>query len=192
MELKTIKNDLNFLRQKSKLVDFKDNELENDIQILIDYTLTHDVWAMASVQLGILKQIVYIKSITAEGPSEGEQQSIILLNPKLIAKKGKTLFWEACESCMPNIGLVERPYEIKVKYQDVKGTEHIQIFEGFVATVISHELDHLDGILHMDRAIEVKQLEKEQRIDLRKQEPYKIISTDCEFKYKEEEKITNL
>ncbi len=189
MEVKTIQNDEQFLRQKSKLVDFRDKDLQKDIQIIKDYTLSHDVWAMASVQLGILKQIIYIKSISADGPNTGEQQSIMLINPKVISKKGKTLFWEACESCMPNIGLVERPYQLKVKYQDIDGYEHIQNFEGFVATVISHELDHLDGILHMDRAIDVRQLEKEQRIELRKQEPYKIISTDCEFEYEDKKEL---
>lgn len=59
------------------------------------------------------------------------------------------------------MGLVKRPYEMKIKYYDENGNEHIEYFVGFETTVLSRELDHLDGILHMDVAEEKeKSLEK--------------------------------
>ena len=185
MSLLTIKNDESFLRQKSLPVNFEDSELKNDIKKLISYTKKHDVWAMASIQLGIPKRIIYIGSTNLNDKNDDEQP-ILLINPKITFKKGKTLYWEACQSCMPNIGLVQRPYMIQVEFQDEHGETKKQTFEGFGATVVSHEIDHLEGILHMDRAIELRQLPKSKRIKLREQEPYKIISTDCDFKYPDE------
>lgn len=61
------------------------------------------------------------------------------------------------------------------------GVEHEDKFEGFEATVLSHELDHLDGILHMDIAERVLNMPKEKRKEFRKQHPYEIISKTCDY-----------
>ena len=78
--------------------------------------------------------------------------------------------------------LVTRPYEMVVKYYDINGLEHEEKFEGFETTVLSHELDHLDGILHIDIAEETLELNDEQRKEIRKKYPYEIISKTCEYK----------
>lgn len=80
-----------------------------------------------------------------------------------------------------NMGLVNRPYAMVVKYYNAQGIEHIDTFTGFEATVLSHELDHLDGILHMDIAEEVLVMPKEERKIFRKTHPYEILSKDCEY-----------
>ena len=80
-----------------------------------------------------------------------------------------------------NTGLVVRPYEIVIKYFDINAQEHTETFEGFESTVLSHELDHLDGILHMDIAEEVLQMNAEERKIFRDTHPYEIISKDCEY-----------
>ena len=86
-------------------------------------------------------------------------------------------------SGLENLGLVERPYEIIVRYQNENGDFRTEKFEGFSSTVISHELDHLDGIFHMDRAKKLIQLPKSERPEFRKLNPYRIISKDCIFNY---------
>lgn len=78
---------------------------------------------------------------------------------------------------MDNFGRVRRPYKIYVRYQDIKGNTVETIFEGFESTVLSHELDHLDGILHMDIADEVLIMTQEERKKFRINHPYNIIST---------------
>lgn len=137
---------------------------------------------MAAIQFGINKRIVFIKSTTQNDTSPNSQ--ILMINPEIISKEGRTEFWEACVSGLNNLGLVERPYRVVVKYYDKNGKEHLQDFEGFSATVISHELDHLDGIFHMDRAKQVIQLTPEERLEFRKNNQYKIISTTGAFEYK--------
>lgn len=69
-----------------------------------------------------------------------------------------------------------RPYKINVKYFDIQGKKHSDIFEGFESTVLSHEMDHLDGILHIDIAEEVLEMSKEERKKWRQTHEYKIFS----------------
>lgn len=172
-----------FLRQVSKKVDFNDPELSQNINDIIEWSMENDRnYAMAAIQFGINKRIVFIKSTTQNDTSPNSQ--ILMINPEIISKEGRTEFWEACVSGLNNLGLVERPYRIVVKYYDKNGNEHLQDFEGFSATVISHELDHLDGIFHMDRAKQVIQLTPEERLEFRKNNQYKIISTTGAFEYK--------
>ncbi|HCC03676.1 MAG TPA: hypothetical protein DEP51_02300 [Clostridiales bacterium] len=191
----TIENNEKYLRQISKIVDFNDPELHNNIVVLQDYCMQNDVMAMAGVQLGIPKRIVYVKNtnleilnkrLTDEGKEETKDynEAKVLINPEIISKEGLTTFWEACASCSWYEngvekwynGKVKRPYKIKIRYYDICGNQFENEFEGFEATVLCHEIDHLDGILHKDISDEVLVLTKEERIELRKKEGYTIIS----------------
>ena len=87
--------------------------------------------------------------------------------------------------CIEYAALVERPYEIVVEYQTLDQETKTETFSGFLATVLSHELDHLDGILHMDRSDKVVFADDETRKKLRGKSKYTILSTDCDFEYKE-------
>ena len=72
-----------------------------------------------------------------------------------------------------NIGIIDK---IKVKYSDINGNQYENEFEGFEATVLCHEIDHLDGILHKDIANELVVLTREERTELRKKDGYNVIS----------------
>lgn len=182
----TIFDDENFLRQVSKPVDFEnDKELEQNLNDLIEYTLNNNkAYAMASVQLGIPKRILFVKSTKEDSAATEDDNSLILMiNPVVLSRKGKTQFWEACISGSNYIGLVERPYEMVIKYQDRNGQFKTEKFEGFASTVLSHELDHLDGIFHMDRAKELHWVPIEERKNFRNEDHYTIISKTCKFNY---------
>ena len=183
MECLTINDNLKLLRQVSEDVDFEKDDINSYVELLREYCNTHDCFALALVQLGILKRIVYINS--TDPTTTQKDENLILINPKIIDKKGKTEFYEACTSCLDNFALVERPYAIKLEYQDVRGENKIVEFKGFSSTVISHELDHLEGIFHMDRAKKLMQMSKSERVEFRKLNPYKVISKTCNFEYGE-------
>lgn len=191
----TIEKNEEYLRQISKKVDISDPEIHNNIVVLQDYCMQNEVMAMAAVQLGIPKQIVYVKNtnldilnkrLTDEGKEETKDynEAKVLLNPEIISMEGLTTFWEACASCSWYEGdvqkwyngKVKRPYKIKVKYMDVYGKGHEDEFEGFEATVLCHEIDHLNGILHIDIADTVIEGTKEERTELRKKEGYTIVT----------------
>ena len=195
VKLITINDDEPFLRQISKEVDLNDQELKKDIAELDEYCKNHDVLAMASVQLGIPKRLVYLKNTNLELVNKSQKnmlteeeknynESRVLINPVIIERLGLTRYWENCASCLDNMGLVERPYKIAVEYQDIDGNLYKEVFEGFEATVLSHEMDHLDGILHMDIALEIKNMPKEERKKFRQTHGYEIISKTCECQEK--------
>ncbi|MBI3985006.1 MAG: peptide deformylase [Candidatus Levybacteria bacterium] len=89
---------------------------------------------------------------------------IAFINPKIInqkplvkTKKGqKHKKLEGCLSLKDIWGEVERFPEITLEYQDEEGTKHIKVFNGFMATIIQHEIDHLEGVLFPKRVLEQK------------------------------------
>lgn len=187
MKAITIYDNEEFLRQISKDVDLNDKNLLNDIKVLEEYCKENRVMAMAAVQLGIPKRLVYLKNTNldiinkmqenaATEEEEKYNEARVLINPIVRSREGLTEYWEACASCLNNTGLVKRPYKILVDYIDLNGEKHEDIFEGFESTVLSHELDHLDGVLHIDIAEKVLVLDVEERKKLRQKEGYKVLT----------------
>lgn len=88
----------------------------------------------------------------------------IFINPRIVSqsspqkkvKQEKTRKLEGCLS-LPDIwGEVLRYNEVNLEYMDEKGKTHLKLFKGFLATIIQHEVDHLDGILFPKRVLEQK------------------------------------
>lgn len=183
LERKTIEKDEDYLRQISKPVIFESHDWKKAIEKL-DYFCKHEdlnMMAMASVQVGIPLRLIYLKKTDLNRLEDDYNEERVLINPKIIKEEGLTRYWEACASCLNYTGLVERPYKIEVEYYDIEGKKHREIFEGFESTVLSHEIDHLNGILHIDIALKIRELTKEERKELRKKEPYQIIQKDGEY-----------
>lgn len=198
----TIADNETYLRQKSSSVDItNDKKLVSDIAILDEFCKNNGVLAMAAIQLGIPKRIIYLKNTKLElvqkmqtnianEEEENYNEEKILINPLIISRQGLTEYWENCASCLNNCGLVLRPYKIELEYQNIDGEKKNIIFEGFESTVLSHEYDHLDGILHIDIAEEIKVMPKEERKIWRQTHDYKIIATTGDYeKLRENYKI---
>lgn len=193
IEAITIQDNEPFLRQISSSVDIKnDKELMNDIDILDQFCKENNVMAMASVQLGIPKRIVYLKNTNLDiinkiqNNSNSEEienynEKKVLINPTILKREGLTEYWEACASCLDNMGRVLRPYKIELEYYDIDSNQKVETFEGFESTVLSHELDHLDGILHIDIAEEVIEMPANERKKWRQSHEYKIYQKDGDY-----------
>lgn len=188
----TILDDEKFLRQISTPVELFDKELVRDILKLETFCIENEVLAMASVQIGIPKRIIYIKNTRLDiirkyqnnidkGEYKSYNEAKVLINPVIIKKVGLTEYWENCASCLDYMGLVKRPYEIVIEYEDEKRQKKTETFTGFSATVLSHEMDHLDGILHMDIAEEIKNMPLEERKIFRKTHDYKVFSETGDY-----------
>lgn len=197
----TINDDEQFLRQVSKVVDITgDEELKKDIKVLEQFCKENKVMAMAAIQLGIPKRIIYLKNTNLDlinrmqnnsisSDEENYNEARILINPVIIKRTGLTEYWEACASCLDNFGRVLRPYKIELEYYDVYNKLHQETFEGFESTVLSHEYDHLNGILHMDIAEEIKILPREERKKWRQSHGYKIINNNGDYEKLTKRKI---
>lgn len=184
MELyrKTIKEDEAYLRQISKPVDFDNDSWEEAVEALNCFCENEEnCMAMASIQIGISLRIVYLKKTDLNRLEENYNEARVLINPIIKKSIGLTRYWEACVSCLDNTGLVDRPYEIEVEYYDTKRIKHKETFTGFSATVLSHEIDHLDGILHIDIASKILNMTALERKEFRKTHPYEIVSKNGEY-----------
>ena len=189
----TIADNEPYLRQISIPVDIEnDKELLKDISILDEFCKNNGVLAMAAIQLGIPKRIIYLKNTNLEivkkmqtnsttEEEENYNEAKVLINPIIINREGLTEYWENCASCLNNCGRVLRPYKIELEYQTLEGENKNIIFEGFESTVLSHEYDHLNGILHIDIAEEIRVMPKEERKKWRQIHPYKIYSKTGDY-----------
>ena len=187
------------LQDNIVLLKEKELSINKDIEVLDSFCRENDVMAMAAVQLGIPKRIIYLKNTnldiinkmqTDEETKEERQynESRVLINPIIINREGLTEYWEACASCLDNCGLVYRPYKIDLEYYDAEGDKHLDVFKGFEATVLSHEIDHLDGILHIDIAEEVLVMGKEERKKWRQSHEYTVYSKNDNYELLKNEK----
>lgn len=188
----TLKDDETYLRQVSAPVQLDDIQLESDLKVLEDFCVQNDVLAMASIQLRIPKRLLYLKNTKLDvirkmqsGNVKEENQNYnearVLINPVIVSREGLTEYWEACASCGDYMGHVYRPYKIVVEYFDREGKKHTETFEGFESTVLSHEYDHLDGILHIDIADEVLVMTAEERKNWRQNHDYNILAKEGDY-----------
>lgn len=98
---------------------------------------------LAAPQLGILQRIIVI------APPDVRPQALI--NPKILKKEGEQIGVEGCLSIPGLYGDVKRAEYIEVEALDRKGREYVFELEGLPARVVQHEIDHLEGVLFIDR-----------------------------------------
>lgn len=107
----------------------------------------HDGVGIAAPQVGILRQIVAVQRFDKDGaPFE------FFINPKIKTCMGaKQLGGEGCLSVPNRRGEVERFQKIVLQYRDAEFTPHLDTIEGFTAVIFQHEIDHLRGVLYIDK-----------------------------------------
>lgn len=134
--IRPINRDVLILSRKSTPATASDLAIANDLVDTLRDNLDHCV-GMAANMIGINKRIIAI----AIGP-----MVIPMLNPTITAKSDP---YEAEEGCLSLSGLrkTTRYQKIEVTYQDLSLKSRHQAYEDFVAQIIQHEIDHLDGIL---------------------------------------------
>lgn len=133
------------LRKRCRKVDKFDKRLHVLLDDMADTMYEADGAGLAAPQVGILKRVVVID--VGEGLIE-------LVNPEIIASEGAQMCIEGCLSVPGKRGKVERPAVVRVHAQDRDGN-HIELEgEEFLANAICHELDHLDGVIYVDKMLE--------------------------------------
>ena len=120
--------------------DGKLHELLNDMK---DTVKKEDGAGLAAPQVGVLRRVVVID--VPEGYFE-------MINPVILGVKGEQRGYEGCLSVRGKRGVVSRPMKVKVAFYDRNGEKHVMQTKGLFARAVCHELDHLDGVLYIDRA----------------------------------------
>lgn len=136
------------LRKKSKVVPDVTDRIKVLLDDMAETMYQADGVGLAAPQVGILKRVIVVD------PHDETTGLVKLVNPEIIEADGEQVGVEGCLS-IPNFNAtVKRPEHVKVKYIDEDGNEKIWDAHGFPAVILSHEIDHLDGILFRDKSIE--------------------------------------
>ena len=158
MAIRKIRTDEDpILRKKSKIVANFNNRLEVLIDDIYETMVVAYGVGLAAPQVGILKRLIVV-----DNRDEEENKRFYMLNPVILEKEGEEISMEGCLSIPGKQGTVKRAKNIKVKYNDLTGEEKIMEAEDFLARIIQHEMDHLDGILYTDKAIEMYEAKDEE------------------------------
>lgn len=150
------------LRKKSKVVTNYNDRLKLLIDDMYETMDLAPGVGLAAPQIGILKRVIVVDN-REEDNDEGEKpMRFYMINPAIIEKDGEEVSMEGCLSVPGKQGKVKRAKHIKVKYNDLEGQEKLMEAEDFLARIIQHETDHLDGILYTDKAIDMYEAESEE------------------------------
>lgn len=187
----TIEEDEEYLRQGSLDVDFEQDDYIAYIEYIRKFCKNSEVYALAPIQIGIPKRIIYIRNTSTDMTKNNDNtysEDIVYINPIIINMYGHTQFLEGCASCKYSngnyiTGVIDRPYKIDIEYFDINGEKHNKTIKGFETTVFCHEYDHLNGILHMDRIKDSSLMTLDKMKEFRTNNPYKIIDKDKVFSY---------
>ena len=155
----TIDDDKNLklLRTRSEPVKRIDKKIKDLVQDIFDTIEANPAIGLAAPQIGVLKRMFGLKlsensGEEAEGAEEKTLPPMIMINPEILEQsEDMERGYDACLSIPGKMGYTDRHVRLKVRYQDETGRKITREFEGWNARVIQHELDHLDGILFIDR-----------------------------------------
>jgi peptide deformylase len=139
------------LRKKAKPVTEINSHIITILEDMADTMYLNDGVGLAANQIGVLRRLVVID--VGEGLLE-------LINPEIIYEEGEQIGPEGCLSIPGVYGEVKRPQKVKVKYLDRDGNIRELVGEDLLARALCHEIDHLEGVLFVDKVI--RYLDKEE------------------------------
>jgi len=127
------------------------------VQDLIDTMLAagHSV-GVAAPQIGDTRRVAVVDVSKSKLGRDCNHGLLTMVNPLIIAREGQRVMREGCMSLPDYTGNVTRAEEIVVEYRDRDDQERVIRASGFEAVAIQHELDHLDGLLFLDRISSLK------------------------------------
>ena len=135
------------LRGKCFPVENFDSNLWSLLDDMKDTVKKEQGAGLAAPQVGVLRRVAVV---------DVEEGYFEFINPVIIAQKGEQTGWEGCLSVRGKSGVVSRPMKVKLAYQDRYGEKYVLQAKGFFARAICHELDHLDGVLYIDKATHIE------------------------------------
>ena len=140
------------LRQKSTAVDYPASEemrhLRHDLEDTLRFLRESTGYAngIAAPQVGLLKRVVFTNL----------DRPLLLINPEVLEMSDeKTIVYDWCLSYLTIFFKVQRSRRIRVSYQEQDGTKNVIEAEGDLSALLQHEIDHLDGVLAIDRVTDV-------------------------------------
>ncbi|MCG6983484.1 MAG: peptide deformylase [Deltaproteobacteria bacterium] len=148
-------------------------EIDEEVITLVDHMVETMYNApgigLAATQVGVAKQLL-VADIAPRGP---ESELIVLINPEIVVAEGEVIFEEGCLSVPDYQAEVKRHEKVTVRGLNLQGEEIEIKAEGLLAIVLQHEIDHLNGMLFIDRLSKLKRdlYKRRRRKQLAKEQP---------------------
>ncbi|MCS7202280.1 MAG: peptide deformylase [Dictyoglomus sp.] len=140
LKILTIENPI--LRKKAKKIERIDEEVKKLAEDMLETMKSYNGVGLAATQIGKNVRLIVVNY---------DEKDYIFINPEIIKKEGENIDIEGCLS-IPGVEIpVKRADKILLKYQNLKGRELIMEATDLFARIIQHEIDHLDGILIIDK-----------------------------------------
>ena len=133
------------LRKKSRIVENFDEKIREIVKDMDETMHESNGVGLSAVQVGILKRIIVIDTLYDGTPS------IVIINPEIVKEKGEQEVEEGCLSFPNKFAKVVRPKEVTVKGYDENGKAITVKGKDLLAQALCHEIDHLNGVLFVDR-----------------------------------------
>ena len=145
------------LKKRSHRIERVDATIHGLINDLVD-TMKEGPGSVgvAAPQIGVLLSACVVDVSNNRLGKENNHGLLVMLNPEILSSSGSSVMREGCMSVPDYTGDVERATLITVKYMSQEGTIMTVEASGFEAVAIQHEMDHLDGILFLDRILSLK------------------------------------
>jgi peptide deformylase len=142
------------LRQRAEEVKVFDDALTRFVADLRDTMRAYHGVGLAANQVGVLQRVAVVDVPLDD---EGVQRAAYaLVNPVIVARESTENSDEGCLSIPGIFEEVSRAYRVRVRFQDETGREAMLDAEGYLARALQHEVDHLDGVLFVDRLSPLK------------------------------------
>ena len=136
------------LRKKCREITEVNDRIRMTMEDMLDTMRAEMGVGIAGPQVGVMRRMFV---------AEPEPDRVyFMINPEITEREGTQTGDEACLSVPGLCGTVERPEKIKITALDLDGNRQEYEFEGFDAVVMCHEYDHLDGILYIDKATNIR------------------------------------
>jgi len=107
---------------------------------------------LAAPQVGISRRLIVLDC----SAKDGDRQPLVAINPEIVAREGECCEEEGCLSVPEYYANVVRSEKVRVRFQDLEGNEREVEADGLWSICFQHEIDHLDGILFVDRLSPLK------------------------------------
>lgn len=136
------------LRENCSPIEDITPELKTLMQDMLETMYDAPGVGLAAPQINIPIRLIVMDAAQKE---DDEKEPIIMINPKILSSSDDlSVYEEGCLSIPEYFAEIERPAIVKVGYRDEEGKEQERECEGLLATVVQHEIDHLDGVLFID------------------------------------------
>ncbi len=145
------------LKKLCRPVDAIDAEIVSLVQDLLD-TMQAGPGSVgvAAPQIGVTLRVCVVDVSASRQGRDNNHGLLVMVNPEIVARNGAAVMREGCMSVPDYTGDVERATVVTVRFTDGDGTAREVTASGFEAVAIQHEMDHLDGILFLDRIASLK------------------------------------